>query len=95
MQETPLQPEQMLVQTTPYCLHVQFFRAQSILKPYLTIFNNFVGATCLIILISIIPCFVSYPAGNYMLKVNNRNTRTRSEICSKLTIKIPERRQFW
>ena len=28
----------------------------------------------------------------YLLKVNNRNTRTRCEICSKLTIKIPERR---
>ena len=25
------------------------------------------------------------PAGNYMIKVNNRNTRTRCEICSKLT----------
>ena len=37
------------------------------------------------------------PAGNYMFKVNNRNTRTRCEIWSKLTIKIPERRQasFW
>ena len=35
-----------------------------------------------------------YPAGNYMFKVNNRNTRTRCEICSKLTIKIPERRQW-
>ena len=34
----------------------------------------------------------SYPAGNYMFKVNNRNTRTRCEICSKLTINIPERR---
>ena len=33
------------------------------------------------------------PAGNYMFKVNSRNTRTRCEICSKLTIKIPERRQ--
>ena len=32
------------------------------------------------------------PAGNYMFKVNNRNTRTRCEICSKLTIKTPERR---
>ena len=29
--------------------------------------------------------------GNYMFKVNNRNTRTRSEICSKLTIKTPAR----
>ena len=33
------------------------------------------------------------PAGNYMFKVNNRDTRTRCEICSKLTIKIPERLQ--
>ena len=30
------------------------------------------------------------PAGNYMFKVNKRNTKTRCEICSKLTIKIPE-----
>ena len=35
-----------------------------------------------------------YPAGSYMFKVNNRNTRTRCEICSKLTIKTPERRQW-
>ena len=33
------------------------------------------------------------PGGNYMFKVNNRNTRTRCSICSKLTIKKPERRQ--
>ena len=35
-----------------------------------------------------------YPAGNYMFKVNNRNTRTRCETCSKLTIKTPERRHW-
>ena len=29
-----------------------------------------------------------------MFKVNNRSTRTRYEKCSKLTIKIPERRQW-
>ena len=29
-----------------------------------------------------------------MVKVNNRNTRTRCEIWSKSTIKIPERRQW-
>ena len=29
-----------------------------------------------------------------MFKVNNRNTRTWCEICSKLTIKTPERHQF-
>ena len=33
-------------------------------------------------------------AGIYLLKVNNRNTRTRCEICSVLTIKIPERRHW-
>ena len=33
------------------------------------------------------------PSGNYMLKINNRNTRTRCEICSKLTIKIMA--SFW
>ena len=32
-------------------------------------------------------------AGIYLLKVNNKNTRTRCEICSKLKIKTPERRQ--
>ena len=31
------------------------------------------------------------PMGIYLLKVNNRNTRTRIEICSKLKIKTPER----
>ena len=30
------------------------------------------------------------PSGIYLLKVNNRNTRTRCEICSRLT--TPERR---
>ena len=30
----------------------------------------------------------------YLLKVNNRNTRTRCKICSKLTIKAPEQRQW-
>ena len=34
------------------------------------------------------------PAGIYLLKVNKGNTRTRCEICSKLTIKILERRQW-
>ena len=38
--------------------------------------------------------FISKPAGNYMFKVNNRNPRTRSGICSKLTIKTPERRHW-
>ena len=32
-------------------------------------------------------------AGIYMLKVNSKNTRARCGICSKLTIKTPERRR--
>ena len=31
-------------------------------------------------------------ANIYLFKVNNRNTRERCEVCSKLTIKTPERR---
>ena len=31
---------------------------------------------------------------NNLFKVNTRNTRTRCEICSKLTIKVPERRHW-
>ena len=34
------------------------------------------------------------PADIYIFKVNNRNTRTRYERCSKLTIKTPERRHW-
>ena len=34
------------------------------------------------------------PAGIYLLKVNNRNIRTRCEICSKVTIKTPEQRHW-
>ena len=31
----------------------------------------------------------------HLLKVDNRNTRTRCEMCSKLTKKTPERRQWF
>ena len=33
------------------------------------------------------------PANIYLFKVNNRNTRKRCEICSKLTIKTPDRQK--
>ena len=36
----------------------------------------------------------AYPGSIYLLKVSNRNTRKRCEMCSKLTIKTPERRQL-
>ena len=35
-----------------------------------------------------------FPAGIYLLKVNNRNNRTRCEICLKLTVKTSEQRQW-
>ena len=35
-----------------------------------------------------------HPANIYLFKVNNRNSRKRFEICSKLTIKTPERSQW-
>ena len=34
----------------------------------------------------------SYPAGICLLKVSDRSSKTWCEICSKLTIKTPERR---
>ena len=40
----------------------------------------------------------SFYADIYLIKVNNRNTKKRCEICSKLTIKKLERHQltsFW
>ena len=38
------------------------------------------------------PCARSspIPGGKYLFKVNNRNTRTKCEICLKLTAKPPE-----
>ena len=38
--------------------------------------------------------FRPIPSYIYLFKVNNRNTRKSCEICSKLTIKTPERRQW-
>ena len=37
---------------------------------------------------------LAHHIGIHLLKVDNRNTRTRYGICSKLTVKIPERRQL-
>ena len=38
--------------------------------------------------------FKTYQVGIYLLKVNDRNTKTRYEICSKVRIKTPERCQW-
>ena len=51
---------------------------------------------CAVVKIIVFQCalnlnsYSTIPAGIYLLKVNNRNARTRCEICSKLTIKIPD-----
>ena len=42
----------------------------------------------------LIICKMDIPFGIYLLTVNRRNTGTSCEICSKLTIKTPERRQL-
>ena len=36
---------------------------------------------------------IRHPASIHLLKINNRNTRKRCEICSKLTIKTAEQCQ--
>ena len=35
-----------------------------------------------------------FPVGIYLLKVDDRNIITRCKICSQLTIRTPERRQW-
>ena len=37
---------------------------------------------------------MSFPASIYLFKVNNENTKTMREICSKLTINTSVRRGF-
>ena len=41
-----------------------------------------------------LPVFTNFPADFYLFKANNKCTRKRCEICSKLTIKTPERRHW-
>ena len=40
-----------------------------------------------------IQLMICLSAGIHLLKVNNRNTRTKCDMCSKLTIKTLKRRQ--
>ena len=37
---------------------------------------------------------INFPSAIYLLKVNNKNTRTRCEICSELTVNTPERHHW-
>ena len=45
------------------------------------VFLNSLGNTC-----TRVSFFTAFPAGIFLLKVNNRSTRTKCEICSKLKI---------
>ena len=45
------------------------------------------------IILKVIPLLMLILALILTLKVNNKNTKKRCEICSKLTIKTPERHQ--
>ena len=41
-------------------------------------------------LFKIFCCCERYPLGIYLLEVNNKNTKSKCGICSKLTIKTPD-----
>ena len=62
----------------------------------LEVFNNLSGFSQKTSSIKFLSSIRHYPfstsTGNWTFKVNSRNTITRCEICSKLTIKTPERR---
>ena len=49
-------------------------------------------SACLYTLSNDIYTSKNFPTNIYLFRVNNSNTRKRCEICSKLTIKSPQRR---
>ena len=71
--------------TNFYLSSHQFSQVVSLLNLGFQLMKAFYSLICTI-------CYC-FPADNYMLKVNNGNTRTKCEICSKLTIKTAERRR--
>ena len=69
-----------------YCVKGKQIRLH--LERYANFFTSTLSKVHWLQLASVSSCH--FPACNYMFKVNNRNTRPRCEICSKLTIKTPE-----
>ena len=63
--------------------------------PCVCVYLSFLDRDCFIqlFLVYIITAYDRYtfPASIYLFKINNGNNRKRCEICSKLTIKKPER----
>ena len=82
-----LEWKMMMKKSSEKLIHFQFDHCQCFDK---TLNENFTT----IKLITNKKMITHLPAGIYLLKVNNRSTRARCEICSKLTIKIPERRHW-
>ena len=72
-------PKKLLIQTPCTYFLYKWKESFTILKPRLTV-NNV--NSILYRTFEVIHDSHSIPAGNYMLKVSNRNTRTRCEICS-------------
>ena len=63
---------------------------------YILLLGNVTSSLDKIFMSSICKTYESdTPAGNYLFKVNNRNTRARCETCSKLTIKTPKGLPWW
>ena len=65
----------------PHIKYLKFMWLNKAKYQFIVMPNGYVNATRVF----------SNPVDIYLLKVNNRNTRARCEICSKLTIKAPER----
>ena len=68
-----------------------FFKIQNIIANFCIILPQFLSFICPFVG----NLWRDYPANNHFFKVKNRNIRKRCEICSKLTIKTPDRHQQW
>ena len=78
-------------------IHIMIHIYVSFLFLYISLFSYFYFIPNLRIpkiIYLVLTLSITFPSGIYLLKVNNGNTRTRCEICSKLTIKTPEQRQW-
>ena len=79
-----------LYQTTK---HIQLMLQKNLLKMLIIRFH-FDSAKCFLTNYSYMWCATLIPARFCVFKVNNRNIRRRPEICSNLTVRIPDRHQL-
>ena len=82
-----LQSSQILFTTSP-CSFKICFLSRDFFKTVELIFVK-IYVFCVVLEILFEMDFI--PAGIYLFKLNNENNRTKCEICSKLTIKTPQR----